>query len=91
MRCRRQQQRLHLRVPCSRQRQVAAAPAGSAARQPQDGAACCWRLWSLWARSALLYLPRTPQLQVEKGKVPDGFPLHLAVQCCALLVCKSTK
>lgn len=31
------------------------------------------------------------QPQIRMGKVPDGFPLHLAVQCFALLVCKSTK
>lgn len=31
------------------------------------------------------------QPQTGMGKVPDGFPLHLAVQCFALLVCKSTK
>lgn len=41
-------------------------------------------------------IPKLPvwkplQPQTSMGKVPDGFPLHLAVQCFALLVCKSTK
>lgn len=43
--------------------------------------------------SAPLPLPvwKPLQPQTGTGKVPDGFPLHLAVQCCALLVCKSSK